>query len=258
MPFLETDERKIYYELTGEGEPLVMIHGIALDRRIWLDLPQFLSSKYQVLTYDLRGHGKSSAPDDGYSYRDHINDLKALLRSLEFTKVNIVAHSLGGAVAIKFALQSPASVRLMALAAPHVVGYIDYHDWPNVHRTARLIDIEQAKIQWEKFRLFERLKDGTPEKEMFLTCLKDFPGKVWTDTKAFRYVDESDLKLLDKLSKKILVLCGRDDHDFLPLAKIINAQAQLGVLYEIPDCSHMIHLEQPEIVKRELKAFFEL
>ncbi len=258
MPFLEADDKKIFYQIQGSGEPLIMIHGVALDSRCWGDLPLFLSAKYAVVTYDQRGHGQSFAPDTGYSYRDHMSDLKWLIKELEFKKVTLVAHSAGGAIAVKFVLQHPELVKTMVLEAPHVVGYRDYAGWPNVYRTARTIDIDQAKIQWESFRLFERLPKGSTERELFLECLRDFSGKVWTDPEAARYMDESDLKLLDKITQPVLVLCGREDLDFLPLAKLVNAQLTNGTLFEIPDCGHMIHLEKPEIFKRELAAFLKL
>jgi len=258
MSLYETEEKKIHYELTGEGSPVVLIHGIALDSRIWGDLPQFLAEKHQVLTYDLRGHGRSYAPESGYSFRDLVADLNELLAGLQLSKVTLVGHSLGGAVAIKFALQQAGKVAKLVLAAPHVVGYTDYQGWPNVYRTARLIDIDQAKISWETFRLFSRLEDGSPEKQLFLDCLKDFSGTIWTDPQAGRYVDESDLKIIDQLNLPTLLLCGRDDLDFLPVAKLINAQLPQGSLFEIPDCGHMIHLEKPDIFRRELAAFLKL
>lgn len=258
MAFYETEDKKIYYELTGEGTPLVLIHGVALDSRIWGDLPTWLGGKYRVLNYDLRGHGKSFAPETGYSYRDLVADLNELITALEMPKISIVAHSLGGAVAIKFALRHPGKVDKLVLAAPHIVGYTDYQGWPNVYRTARQIDVDQAKISWETFRLFSRLKDGSPEKKLFLDCLRDFPGTMWTDTQAGRYIVESDLKIVDKLAAPTLLLCGREDLDFLPVAKLINAQLPQGSLFEIPDCGHMIHLEKPEIFKRELAAFLKL
>jgi pimeloyl-ACP methyl ester carboxylesterase len=258
MPTLETEERSIYYEVTGSGEPLVLIHGMALDGRIWADTPEFLAGKFQVINPDLRGHGRSFAPETGYSFRDFESDIKVLLAELKIDKVTLVAHSLGGAVAIKFSLQQPDKVARLVLLAPHVVGYTEYSGWPNVYRTARLIDIDQAKISWETFRLFDNLPQGSRERELLLTCLRDFPGLMWTDQQAGRYMEESDLKLLDKLTQPTLILCGRDDHDFLPVAKLINAQMQQSYLYEIPGCSHMIHLEKPEIFKRELRQFLEL
>jgi 3-oxoadipate enol-lactonase len=258
MPFLEAEDKRIFYQVIGSGEPLIMVHGVASDSRYWGDIPQFLSSKYAVVTYDQRGHGQSYAPPTGYSYRDHVNDLKWLIKELGFKKVTFVAHSAGGAIAVKFALQHPEFIKAMVLEAPHIVGYRDYTDWPNVYRTARIIDIDQAKIQWEGFRLFDRLRKGSPERELFLECLRDFPGKVWTDPEAARYVDESDLKLLDNLTQPALLLCGRDDLDFLPLAKLVNARLINGALFEIPDCGHMIHLEKPDIFRRELSAFLNL
>jgi 3-oxoadipate enol-lactonase len=258
MPFLEAEEKKIYYQVVGEGEPMIMIHGVACDSRYWGDLPEFLAKKYTVVTYDQRGHGQSYAPETGYSYRDHVNDLKWLIKELGFSKTTLVAHSAGGAVAVKLGLQHPELVKALVLAAPHVVGYREYTGWPNVYRTARTIDIDQARIQWETFRLFERLPKGSPERELFLECLRDFSGKVWTDPEAARYVDESDLKLLDKLTQPVLLLCGREDLDFLPLAKLVNARLINGTLFEIPDCGHMIHLEKPDVFKREIKAFLKL
>ncbi|MGB5105657.1 MAG: alpha/beta hydrolase [Candidatus Zixiibacteriota bacterium] len=258
MPFFEKDGRKLYYNITGQGDLVVLIHGIALDSRIWMDVPQYLSLKYAVLTYDLRGHGQSYAPSTGYSYRDHVSDLNLLITELGDQKATLIGHSLGGAVAVKYTLQHPQHIRSLALAAPHIVGYKDYTAWPNVFRTARQIDIDQAKIQWETFRLFQRVDKNSPDWEVLKSCISDFPGKVWTDPEAGKYVDESDMKMLDNLTMPVLMLCGREDLDFLPLAKLVNARLSNGTLYEIPDCGHMIHMEKPEIFKRELSAFLKI
>ena len=80
MPYIESDDRKLHYNITGDGDPIFLIHGVALDSRCWMDLPEFLKPKYTVITYDLRGHGISYAPETGYSYRDHVNDLKWLMQ----------------------------------------------------------------------------------------------------------------------------------------------------------------------------------
>jgi pimeloyl-ACP methyl ester carboxylesterase len=231
---------------------------MGLDSRIWDYVPEFLSSKYKVVTYDLRGHGRSFAPESDYSIRDHVSDLKLLISELGIERLSLLGHSLGGAIAVKYALEAPGKAVSMFLAAPHIAGYTDYPQWPNLYRTARLIDVDQARIAWETFRLFHKLREGTPAKDLFLKCLSDFNGNMWLDAKAGRYMEESDVKLLEKLSMPLMLLCGRDDHDFLPLAKTINAHVRHGTLYEVPECAHMIHLEKPDIFKRELKAFFNV
>lgn len=258
MSFFEKDDRKLYYNIIGQGDLAVLVHGIGVDSRYWMEIPELLASKYAVLTYDLRGHGQSFAPDTGYSYREHVNDLNSLITDLGYQKAHFIGHSLGGAIVVKYALQHPQHIKSLVLAAPHVVGYKDYTDWPNVYRTAKQIDVGQAKIQWETFRLFQRVDKNSPDWEVFKSCISDFPGKVWTDPDAFKYMDESDMKMLDNLTMPTLLLCGRDDLDFLPLAKLINARLTNGTLYEIPDCGHMIHMEKPEIFKRELAAFLKL
>src|SRR6185436_20780421 len=104
--YAEVNKTKLYYEIAGKGEPLVLIHGSFGDRRFW-DL-QFteLSKKYKVLRYDVRGYGRSALPDSTEVYRDS-DDLNALMDFLQIKKAHISGLSLGSIVAIDFALAYP-------------------------------------------------------------------------------------------------------------------------------------------------------
>src|SRR3989304_2780387 len=95
---------KLYYEISGSGFPLLLIHGFSYDTRVWRKQVEDFSPYYQVVAYDLRGFGKSSLPRGEYS---HAEDLKNLLDYLKIRQAHLVAHSLGGDVALDFVVEFP-------------------------------------------------------------------------------------------------------------------------------------------------------
>ena len=86
--YAEVNDTRLYYEIAGEGDPIVLIHGFTLDTRMWDD--QFLefSKQYKVLRYDVRGHGKSAKPS-AEEYTDP-DDLISLMKYLDISHANII------------------------------------------------------------------------------------------------------------------------------------------------------------------------
>ncbi len=104
---------QLYCEVTGKGEPVILLHGYTLDRRLWD--PQFLelAKKYQVIRYDLRGYGRSRAAIDiPYS---HPADLITLMNALKIQRAHVVGLSLGASEGVDFLAQYPN--RLLSLIA---------------------------------------------------------------------------------------------------------------------------------------------
>lgn len=114
------DNSNLFYSVAGEGEPLVFIHGNFNDSRIWSCQVDKFSKYYKVICYDLRGYGKSDTPTSSFS---HFEDLKSLLDLLGIKNVIVVGSSLGGSIAIDFALKYPEYVKALVLAAPAINGY---------------------------------------------------------------------------------------------------------------------------------------
>ena len=82
MSTMKVNDIDIFYEIHGEGEPLLLIHGLGSSSRDWeYQIPQF-SKMYKVITIDLRGHGKTSKPKGSYSIRGFADDVALFLEAL--------------------------------------------------------------------------------------------------------------------------------------------------------------------------------
>src|SRR5258708_30331786 len=102
--FVETNGTKLYYEMMGEGHPLVLIHGGYMDRRMWDDPLAVFAQHYRVIRYDVRGFGKSELPHVPYADRQ---DLAALLAFLGIEKTYLLGLSLRGGISLDFTLDYP-------------------------------------------------------------------------------------------------------------------------------------------------------
>jgi len=111
---------KLYYEVLGEGPPLVLIHGGMVDRRMWDDQFEVFARHYRVIRYDVRQHGKTRSRPEAYANHE---DLYALLKHLNIDKAFIMGLSMGGGIAIDFTLAHPEMVRALIPVAPGLSGY---------------------------------------------------------------------------------------------------------------------------------------
>ena len=123
LGFAEVNETTLYYEVKGEGHPLVLISGGgSLDTRMWDDQFETFAQYYKVIRYDIRGIGKSEIPRGPYSA---VKDLHALMEFLAIKKAHILGLSFGSRIAVDFALEHPNMVAALLAAAPGLSGYGD-------------------------------------------------------------------------------------------------------------------------------------
>lgn len=118
--YAEVNGTRLYYEMAGAGDPVVLLHGLGGDTRYWQVVFDTLAQQYQVVRYDLRGFGRSALPTtEPYT---HVDDLKALLDYLGLTRSHLMGNSFGGNQAIQFALAYPAATRSLVLISNDVQG----------------------------------------------------------------------------------------------------------------------------------------
>ncbi|GBL10238.1 tropinesterase [Microcystis aeruginosa Sj] len=110
-----------YLQWSDRGIPLLLLHGMADHALVWSSLGDYLSSNYQVIAPDLRGHGESSKPATGYHFQDYIGDLRALINHLGWTQAHILGHSWSAKIAAIWATQQPEVFKSLILVDPFFI-----------------------------------------------------------------------------------------------------------------------------------------
>lgn len=107
MPSLTANGCRFWYEVTGSGAPLVLLHGLGSSTLDWSDQVEHFARRYRVITWDARGHGRSDRPRGRYGIATFRNDAAACIEALDAAPAHVVGLSLGGMVAFDLALHRP-------------------------------------------------------------------------------------------------------------------------------------------------------
>jgi pimeloyl-ACP methyl ester carboxylesterase len=116
MPALTRDGVKLHYDEAGRGDPaLVFVHGWCCDRSYFAPQFEHFAATHRVISLDLRGHGKSDQPVDGYTIAGFADDIAWMCGELELTAPVIAGHSMGGAIALSLAARYPSVARAIIM-----------------------------------------------------------------------------------------------------------------------------------------------
>ena len=118
--YLEVPDGKLYYEVAGEGDWIVLVHDGNLHSVTWDEQFPVFSKNYKVVRYDRRGYGKSAYPEKPYS---NIEDLAEVFRQLNIDKATLMGMSAGGGLVMDFTLEHPDKVTGLVLVGAVVSGY---------------------------------------------------------------------------------------------------------------------------------------
>ncbi|MBE9014737.1 alpha/beta hydrolase [Chroococcidiopsis sp. CCALA 051] len=115
MPSIKVGNINMYYEVHGDGEPLVLIQGLSLDSSAWVNQVSVFSQRYKVIVFDNRGVGQSDSPDLPYTTEMMADDTVGLLRVLNIKNAHVLGFSMGGMIAQQIALKYPELVKSLIL-----------------------------------------------------------------------------------------------------------------------------------------------
>lgn len=265
MPYVSVDGVNLYYEVTGEGYPLVWAHEFAGDYRSWESQVRFFARRYQVITYNARGYPPSDVPQEvsAYSQEQAVEDLRALLVHLGIQQGHIGGLSMGGSLALHFGLNYPQMCRSLIVAAAGS-GSVNSEGWKaEAEANAKRFESEgmsvvagdyatgPARIQfqhkdpmgWQEFH------DALAEHSS-IGAANTFRGVQITRPSIF------DLKeRMNKLTVPTLIMIGDEDEPCVDAAVFMKRNIPTAGLSVLPQSGHTINLEEPDLYNRIVLDF---
>ncbi|MGD1041527.1 MAG: alpha/beta hydrolase [Sedimentisphaerales bacterium] len=240
----------LHYYRTGNGSqpPMVLSHGYTDNGLCWTDLAHTMEKKYDVIMYDLRGHGLSDAPATGYSIENNVSDIVGLIKALKLEHPVIIGHSLGGSIAAIVAAQYPDIPKKVVLIDPP--GLVK-----PMFETSE--DVNRARIRFKKD--IDYIK-GLSREELIKEAGKRHPAISqaargrWADSKMQMKPQIIDSVLtipplkpyLPKITVPTLILKA-DANDTIRKMEIDAVSAQPNIkVYHVKGAGHLVHLERPE------------
>ncbi len=237
---------EISFNQTGEGAALVCIHAGFSDHRDWKYQVEAFSKKYLTIVYDQRGAGNSSVPITAFWPAD---DLKALMDDLKIEKTILIGHSVGGTVAVDFALQYPDRVSALVLVASGLSGHPwsqEYKEWeqsifstpqPDA-MTNQTLSTPFYATSMAKSELKAEIKTITRENMQKILTWQSF------DIRLFFPNQISELKNIK--IPTLIVYGDKDSQDIKKIAHTINDQVKSATLIEMKNTDHLLNFENPE------------
>jgi 3-oxoadipate enol-lactonase len=117
MPYAQVGDIKLYYEVHGDGPPILLIPGLGADTRLFSNVVPLLAASHQVVVLDPRGGGQSDKPSGQYSIEQMADDVARLFGTLEIAGADVVGYSMGGKIALQLAACHPELVDHLILCA---------------------------------------------------------------------------------------------------------------------------------------------
>ena len=247
MPKKLIRDININYEITGDGEPLLFIHGLGSSLRDWEDQVPAFSKKYKVITLDLRGHGQSDKPIDPYSIVMFSDDIAELIKSLKLGPVHVVGISLGGAIGFHLALDHPditKSLTVVNMSASVLIKTFKEKQMFFLRvaivkmmgmRKMGEVLAKRLFIKPDQEELRERMATRWAENDKKAYLAAMYALKGWT-------VRDQ----LQKINFPTLVIGSDEDYAPSSVKEEYTALLQNGKFIEIKDARHAVTMEKPK------------
>ncbi len=212
--------KKLYYEIHGEGEPLLLLHGYTQSSKSWKPYVKDFEQEYEVYLVDLNGHGRSEPFKEDLALRSVAEDLNALLQYLKLDKIQAIGFSFGGDILYQLTLINPSLIESMITIG--AVGTWTINDFPEY----------LANFTFENRANFPWLKEAHESDEHIKALMDQFKNY--------------DVKLSDEelqsIKPEVLIMIG-DDDEGMDLNEAVRAKENLpnSDLWILPDVTHGAH-----------------
>ncbi len=248
MPTCKVNGIDVYYEVYGEGEPVIFGNGVFSNTLGWVNQTPVLSKEFQIILYDMRGQGQSEKPTSPYSFELHAEDQKALMDYLGISKVHHVGISYGAELGLVFALKYPKMLKSLVVCSavshidPLLYKMCELWRYACVQADPELFYHSTLPLNFGESFLTEQIAILEQAKERYKSL--DYPALV-------RLLDAFlDLNVTAELSKIEIPTCvSAGEKDILkpaePYSRIIHEAIRNSEMVIVRDSGHAITFEKP-------------
>lgn len=256
MPILSLHDIDLYYEIAGVGPPLLFIHGLGSSAKDWDKQAEFFSGRYQVIVFDVRGHGRSSKPAGPYSIPLFTMDTAGLIATLGIGPAHVVGLSMGGMIGFELANDHPEKVSSLTIvnSAP----YLPVHSvrvWILVKLrllTVRLFGMRKMGEILSK-KLFPK-EEHQQIRTMFIEKWAQNDARAYND--ALRAIAGwRGIARLEKILCPTLVMASDQDYTPVAVKEAYIERMPRAELVVLEDARHAVPIEKPDVFNKTLEAF---
>jgi pimeloyl-ACP methyl ester carboxylesterase len=248
---------ELYYELSGSGEPLVLVHGSWGDHHNWDPVVGSLARSFRVLTYDRRGHSASERPVGQGSVFEDADDLAALVEELDLAPAHIAGNSFGAAIALRAATRRPDVFRSLIAHEPPVFALLAGSELePALEEVQRRVGAVIGLLERSEYESAARLFVDTIAfgPDAWDTRLTEEMHEVFI-ANAPTFLDETldpdspqmDLDALAGFDKPALLTSGTESAPFFgPVVDMIASRTPRAERVTIEGSDHAPHISVPD------------
>ena len=268
MPFINVNGKDHYYEQVGTGSPIILIHGAFVNSDLWNSQVAELSSKYQVVRYDLRGHGRTGPSNSKtYTIDGFADDLAELIYLLELEKPIICGLSLGGMIAQAVAVRPSIDLKALILAdtavsvdltlSDKLQTYVLFPKWAMKFTIRAMSARKFTEFSFwlaQKTRSSEWFGQDEGTANYVRDCMLQLSDSEYE--KIYDAIYEFRLQPLERIKVPTLVLNGEFEsravfrHTEEMLRRIPNSESAI-----VPGAGHTSNMENPEVFNDLLAQF---
>jgi pimeloyl-ACP methyl ester carboxylesterase len=250
MPSINRDGVKIYYEVHGQGTPLLLTHGYSSTSAMWQGQIELLAAKYKLITWDMRGHGNSDYPEDPLAYSEPhtVADMAAILDKVAGPGCRAIVGglSLGGYMSMAF----------YNAHTDRVISLLIIDTGPGFKKdSAREAWNTYARKQGDEFDKngLGPLQNLSPERSQ--VSHRDASGIAHAARGMLTQRDSAVINSLGNIKAPSLVLVGSEDKGFLAATDYMASKIPRAKKVIIPKAGHAANIDNPEAFNKELMAF---
>lgn len=238
MAYITRNGIRLYYEEHGTGPTILLTHGYAATAEMWAGQVEALADQYRVISWDMRGHGRSDSPEDQAAYNETVcvEDMAALLDTCGVGRAVIGGLSLGGYMSLVFHLKYPERVRALMLfdTGPGYRSDEARAGWNrSVERSARAFENKGL----DTLRAIDETRASTH---------RSAPGLAKAARGMLAQFAPHVINSLPDIAVPAMVLVGSKDKPLLGAAGYMVEKLPRGTKVIIPDAGHIANLDQPE------------